>query len=53
MDCTWVKSLRGIQVGKLPRQAHQGRFMVPVVLNRERVNALIDMNYGHTLVRTA
>lgn len=49
MDCSWVKSLRGIQVPCQP----QCWFILPVILNRMMVDALIDTGCGRTLVKEA
>lgn len=53
MDCTWVKSLCGTQVGPTLLGGRLGRFMIPVALNGEQVEALIDTGCGRTLVRKA
>lgn len=52
MDCTWLKSLRGMQVGSPKCQAHW-HFMLPVTQNELEVKALIDREYGWTLMKRA
>lgn len=51
MACNWVKSLWGVQVGPAPHKVAPGWFIIPVILNGEEVEALIDAGCGWTLVR--
>lgn len=50
MDCSWLQALRGPQVGMrgLPE-----KFVMPAVLNRWAMWALIDTGCGQTLVQEA
>lgn len=50
MDCTWFKSLRGVQIGASPAPL-RGHFTLPVTLNGKVVDALIDTECGRTLVK--
>lgn len=52
MDCTWVKSLRGVQV-ESPKTRGPEWFTLPVTLNGVDIKALIDMGCGSTVVRKA
>lgn len=52
MNCTWVKSLRGIQVGHTPPRP-QGCFTLLVTLNGTQIEALIETGCRRTLIRKA
>lgn len=51
MVCTWLNTLQGTQVWKTGPP--QGRFLLPVCLNRKMVDVLTDMGCGTTLVKQA
>lgn len=51
MDCTWVKSLHGIQVGP-PLLQPQGFFTLTVTLDGTRVETLINTACMMTLVKS-
>lgn len=49
MECTWVKALKGQEVMTIATDKFT-RLVVPVCLNRQEVDSLVDMGCGRTLV---
>lgn len=50
MDCSMLKILRGMQVR---RKAPSDRFTVPIQMEGQETEALVDTGYGRMLVRRA